>query len=381
MDRVTRALSALLRSSAGLLPTPQRVWAEAIWAEAEEIPAGRERRRWLAGGLLTVTRQSDVVRRVGCTAAAAAAGAALVWLDWHPGSTNPAVRTDRIGLTVVMLVLALLPWMVRPLLGPAADNRAARAVRSGGYVAVYLLLLVMVSLFRYAGARFDHFQAFDQDHWAADMRHESVVSAVIITVMLGGYALVVLTVTARRFAVPRAVLTTGTGLGAAVAVLVYALMPFGNPLHLTNAGMRAGYTVVLIVVPLAALLAVGPIAMRLRAGRRAVSGFVGGLCAGTTAALLLAVLTIGTMLLFPRLVDLKWANPSPFVPHGTTYELQMTLGDTAAKYYLILLAGPILGLVLGGLGALGAADVSRDAAPAGRHTARRTRAKRALPGP
>jgi hypothetical protein len=80
------------------------------------------------------------------------------------------------------------------------------------------------------------------------------------------------------------------------------------------------------------------------------SGAVGGLCAGGTAALLLAILTIATMLLLPRQVDLEWGNPDPNVPHGTPGEVQMSVGDAAIKYQAGLVIGPLLGLVLGAVG-------------------------------
>ena len=48
-------------------------------------------------------------------------------------------------------------------------------------------------------------------------------------------------------------------------------------------------------------------------------------------ALLLTVLTIGTMLAFAGQVDLEWANPSPLVPHGPPS-----------------IFGPLAGLVIGG---------------------------------
>jgi hypothetical protein len=49
-------------------------------------------------------------------------------------------------------------------------------------------------------------------------------------------------------------------------------------------------------------------------------------------------------------------NPDPNVPHGTTYEIQMSLSDTATKYQIGLLLGPLLGLALGALGGTEATD-------------------------
>jgi hypothetical protein len=59
------------------------------------------------------------------------------------------------------------------------------------------------------------------------------------------------------------------------------------------------------------------------------------------------------MVLLPRQVELKWANPNPNVPHGTDFELQMSVGDAAGKYEVGLLVLPLLGLVLGAAGGAG----------------------------
>ena len=44
MDRVTRVLAGLLGRSAGMLAAARREWAEALLAEAGEVPA--DRRGW-----------------------------------------------------------------------------------------------------------------------------------------------------------------------------------------------------------------------------------------------------------------------------------------------------------------------------------------------
>ena len=70
------------------------------------------------------------------------------------------------------------------------------------------------------------------------------------------------------------------------------------------------------------------------------------------------------MLLLPRQVDLKWANPDPAVAHGTPYEVQMSVGDAAIKYEAGLLLGPVVGLVLGVIG--GVAMAGADEPPVAR---------------
>ena len=40
MDRLTLVLAGLLRTAARLLPPASREWAEAVQAEADQVPAG-----------------------------------------------------------------------------------------------------------------------------------------------------------------------------------------------------------------------------------------------------------------------------------------------------------------------------------------------------
>ncbi|MEU0882049.1 hypothetical protein ABZ345_25830 [Lentzea sp. NPDC005914] len=267
------------------------------------------------------------MRGVGYTLLSLVTGSVLVWLDWHAGSANPAVPFTRAAMIVIVLLLTVLPWV----LGPVAPHRTARIIRTAGYVSIYALLAALTALSRFAGSRFDHFTAFDQANWEADMRGGAVVGAVLMIVLIGGYAVAVLALTSQRMAVEPRTLTIGTGLGLALALAVYAFMPVGNTSH----------AFVLAFLPPAALLAAGVLARQ---------GVIAGLCAGGAAALLLATLTIATMVLLPGQVDLEWANPDPSVPHGTLFELQMSVGDAAVRYQLGLLLGPLAGLAIGFLG-------------------------------
>ena len=48
MDELTWMLAGMLRNAARLLPPGRRQWAEAVRAEAGQVPAGWPRLRWLA---------------------------------------------------------------------------------------------------------------------------------------------------------------------------------------------------------------------------------------------------------------------------------------------------------------------------------------------
>ena len=73
MDRFTRVLAGLLGRSAGLLPAARREWAEAVLAEAGEVPAGAARVAWLCGGLWLVAREVVMGRVIRVLAFAAGA--------------------------------------------------------------------------------------------------------------------------------------------------------------------------------------------------------------------------------------------------------------------------------------------------------------------
>src|SRR2546429_729216 len=61
MSWLTGVMAALLRCSAGLLPADRRVWADALLAEAGEVPPGRHR-------LARVARGGPLTRRVAAPA-------------------------------------------------------------------------------------------------------------------------------------------------------------------------------------------------------------------------------------------------------------------------------------------------------------------------
>ena len=119
MDRVTRMLAGLLGRSAGLLPAARREWAEAVLAEAGEVPAGSARVAWLGGGVWMVAR--EVVLGTVIRALAFAAGAVgLAWVGWPGASSNSATLLNRVYVTGTVVLLAVLPWVVRRYFGPGA---------------------------------------------------------------------------------------------------------------------------------------------------------------------------------------------------------------------------------------------------------------------
>jgi hypothetical protein len=171
MDRLNRAVTGLARCWVRVVPAERREWAEAVWAEAGEVPAHR-RLSWVAAGLWTVTRQAGIVRRIGYwlgVAALAVGASEMVSLVWRGAPVAPGFRSVSVpqmsvgtGIYVdphttgdfrslaitTVVVLAALPWVARRrgAFGPASDSPAARAVRVGGCAAICVLVLVLARL-------------------------------------------------------------------------------------------------------------------------------------------------------------------------------------------------------------------------------------------
>jgi len=76
-DGLAGAAAAARRGMVRLVPAARRDWAEAVWAEAHEVPPGWRRLAWRAGGVLLIAKEAQMVRRIGTlllfTSAAAAA--------------------------------------------------------------------------------------------------------------------------------------------------------------------------------------------------------------------------------------------------------------------------------------------------------------------
>jgi hypothetical protein len=339
MDGATRLAAGLLRRSVRTLPEERRAWGEAVLAEAEVVPPGRSRLSWLLGGFWLVVKETRLLRSAGYGIVAAAASVALVVFAWNPGSTNPAAPVDRIDLIATVAMLTLLPWIGRwrGRLGPVGTSRAARVVRAGGYLLIWGFLLVQVSVSRFSGARFEHFRAFDQANWAAGMVTGAITGSIMIFALMTGYAVAILAMTARRSTIAPATLAFGAAFGLVGGVLIYALTPLGSFLTFGNGLLSAGCVLLCLVVAFGTPILAGRLA-----GAQALRA---GLWSGMVAALVITNLTVTTMLLMPRAVPLIWANPDPAAPHGTLFEIQMTVSDTAGQYLVVLVLAPLIGLL------------------------------------
>ena len=154
MKRAARVLERLLGRCTGLVPPGRRGWVEAVRAEAGEVPAGRARAGWLAGGLWLVAREAKMIRRIGyglgVVAVAVAAALAVRYL-WDGAHAGRDAGWDKARIVLLVALLAGLPWVARrrQVFGPVGPSIAARAVRAVGSAVIVALVLDF--------ARIEHF--------------------------------------------------------------------------------------------------------------------------------------------------------------------------------------------------------------------------------
>ena len=124
-------LTWMLRHAARLLPPERRPWAEALQAEAGQVPVGWPRLRWLAGGLWLVIREAHVARKIVYWLGLGAVAAAAVWavmLSWQTAQTDVESATDRARILAGAVALLLLPWAAG---GAACSARSVTASPRG----------------------------------------------------------------------------------------------------------------------------------------------------------------------------------------------------------------------------------------------------------
>jgi hypothetical protein len=315
-----------------------------------------------------------VKRRIGYGLAFAAAAAGLAVVGWPGAPADPATLINRVDVIVMLLILAAAPRVARSRFGPVRDSRLTRILRAGGCLALFALVLVKddVERFKYA--------ALPGRSWLVGLWVGEILFLVVTAVYLVG----LLAVTARRPLAGPAVLAVGSCAGAAAGLVVFALPPVGNPLHVTKTwlavvhGLGWGVAVPLV---LAGGIVAGLVAARKATGRggqpvmadvRARQGTAAGLCAGAAAALLVSVAGVSTAALLPhQAMHFRSVVPSApahrprdapppvfFSPqHIPSWlgDFETSLGDGAAGYLLVLLCFPLIGAGLGAWGGICAA--------------------------
>src|SRR5512146_876450 len=111
------------RAVARLVPAGRRDWAEAIWAEAGEVPPGLRRLAWLAGGARAMAGDALTARAIGRWLLFAAAAAGAAWAAWPDLPGGFAAVVARMDVITIVALLAGLPLLTRRILGPAGGSR------------------------------------------------------------------------------------------------------------------------------------------------------------------------------------------------------------------------------------------------------------------
>src|ERR1700722_11969984 len=339
---------------ARLVPAARRDWAEAVWAEAHEVPAGWTRLAWRAGGLGMMAKEGQMVRRTGILvlfAVAAGAAARGAWAG-SPVSHGAAVQG---GIIITLTLLAGLPLLTRWVLGPP-DSRTARWLRAGFYAAIVAIMPAKAAAEWFVGAvprggidrhTFDLFQGGHAvpgnvsggPDWGGE------IAILFITAC---YLAVILALTARRASVAPATLAAGTGAGLALGIAMYA------------------------VVALAWILLIGaPFAAGVLAGRRChVSGDPGqavaarvwqgvaaGVLSGGVGALVATVLGTGTTALMLNSAWVRgWIYHGQHLTASAVYGRELYASQDVQFYIVLGVVFPIIGLIVG-LAGSGYADV------------------------
>ena len=157
MERLTWMLAQMLRVAASWLPPGRRQWAEAVQAEAGQVPPGWPRLGWLAGGLWLAVREAEMMRKVVYWLGLGMVVVTAAWavrLSWQASSVaHPLVVTDRVRVLVGVAALVALPWVGRRRgwFGPVGGSITARLVRVAGCAALCGLGMAVVRMDRDVG--------------------------------------------------------------------------------------------------------------------------------------------------------------------------------------------------------------------------------------
>lgn len=310
-----------------------------------------------------MVREARMPRTIAYWAMTAAAAAVLAWANWPGAAHNPATLISRVDLVAAFLILAGLLPAVRRKFGSIGTGWMPALARAGGYALVIALILVKADV-----ERFSLGSPLTQTQLAGVWFGE-----VVFLLVIAGYVAALLSVTAQRPPARPATLAIGTGAGAALGVVVYALRPLidYSPVDWGWLGALFGLAkIVAVFLVLYAAIKAGIIAARRSSRRdsqrqhinaRAQQGFAAGLCVGISAALLVSVLGISTIALAPHIAaSMQWTLPHKMLSPGRGISLapgavsvfEESFSQAAAGYVLVLIIFPLLGAGLGAWGGL-----------------------------
>jgi len=408
MTRLRRASAAARRATARLLPAEHRDWAEALWAEAHDVPRGLPRLAWRAGGLRLIAREAPMARRLACAVLFGGAAAFAAWVAWPGPPASAATMAARVDVILIVLLLAALPLLAHRLWGPVTESRMARVLRTGSYAAILSLTMAKASVERFAGppsrlpppapswlvrpagtrapgGGFLGWPIATEVGLVQPPRGHAAGGAVLgppptahywtgeilFLLVIACYVAVILAVTARRSLVAPATLAVGTGAGMGLGAVMYAVAPLGLAKHATNPWLPGPAADPLVVLAWLALLG-GPLVAGFLAARRyrTLGGpmppgdgwirqsTVAGLLTTLIGALLVTFAGTGTIALMPKAGWLMhWLYPGQHLAASVAHGHELAASGAAVGYLLILLSFPVIGLGAGAWGGMSTAEV------------------------
>jgi hypothetical protein len=378
MGELARVMAAVRSFAVWLMPAGRRDWAEAVWAEAHQVPPGLARLAWRAGGVWVLAREALLPRRLGRAVLFAAAAAVAAWAAWpQPGVGHAAV--SRFHVIATVLLLAGLPLLARRFFGPASPGRAGRSLRVFCCAAMLALLpaLAIVEAFanlipaqpayRYV---FCTAQGWSNGTLCGAAPGRSTggppwAGEIVLMLLTIGYVGVILFLTSRRSQVTPSTLAIGAGTGLLFGVVMFAVAPLGLNKDATDPWLPGSQVDPLVALAWVLLFG-GPAVAAVAAARRcrrpdgtkpsyAVrigQGIAAGVLANGTAALFTVALGTGTialMLKSPWL--LHWLNHTQQLTAIAAYRYEIYAGTGAFAYVVMLISFPVIGLIMSAMAA------------------------------
>jgi len=300
--------AAARRGAAWLLPAARRDWVAAVWAEAPEAPPGLARLAWQAGGAWMLAREALLPRRIGSAMLFAAAAAAAAWAAWPGSSASFATPGTRGYVITMVLLLALLPLLARPFLGPPGASRAARFLRVGTCAALLALIPAEAAVYQFAETsprRGTDLRLYLLIAWKVNGKEPLKI---LFLVLMALYVAAIFWMTSRRSRVAPATLAVGAGAGIVLGLVMYAVAPLGLSTAATNPWLPGSDADPLVLLAWLLLL-FGPVAAAVIADRRCTAScgapppvgarvrqmMAAGLLTSLVGALVVTVLGMGTI--------------------------------------------------------------------------------------
>jgi hypothetical protein len=281
------------------------------------------------------------------------------------------------GYVITMvLLLAGLPLLARPFLGPAHGGRAARFLRAGTCVALLALIPAEAAVYQFAET---------PPREGTDLRLYLLIAwkvggkyplKILFLVLMALYVAAIFWMTSRRSRIAPATLTVGTGAGLALGLVMYAVAPLGLSKAATNPWLP-GSDIDPLVLLAWLLLLFGPVTAAVIADRRyTASGsaplpptgarfrqmMAAGLLTSLAGALFVTVLGMGTTAVMLRAAWLRdWLYHGPRLLYGVenlssdlrtlpaiAYSHELTGSVDAGVLNAIIIIFPLIALVTTG---------------------------------